>query len=297
MIPTTSKLKVISFGEVLFDVFSNYKKIGGAPLNLASRFAAFGVDISIISSVGNDANGDEILKFINENGIKSFVQIDENYKTGEVLVELNEIGNATYTIIAPVAWDKITLTDSIINEVRNADVFVFGSLSCRNEVSLKTLLALLEQSKFKVFDVNFRKPFYSKSLIIHLMELSDFIKCNDEELVEILEFYSEEFESFEKGILFLSSKTNVKTTCVTRGANGAILYYENQFYENQGYKVQVVDTVGSGDSFLATLLYELVVTKLPQKALDRACAVGAISAQKEGANPIIRESEINLLLN
>ena len=175
--------KIICFGEVLFDVFPTHRKIGGAPLNVALRMASLGINAQIISRVGNDEIGKELLHFIEENGVATdTVQVDENLSTGEVIVQLNDKGSASYTINYPVAWDKIEVTSVAKNAIANADAMVFGSLVCRDLVSHQTLLDLMNLAKYKIFDVNLRAPFYTKELLIELMNKADFIKFNDDEL-------------------------------------------------------------------------------------------------------------------
>ncbi|MCL6460572.1 MAG: carbohydrate kinase [Flavobacterium micromati] len=290
--------KVICFGEVLFDVFPTHQKIGGAPLNVALRLASLGEQSQIISRIGNDEKGRELLEFIKNKGIdRSTIQLDQTLNTGEVIVKLNGQGSASYTIKYPAAWDKIEFLAEDQNLVQNADAFAFGSLVCRDSVSLKTLLKLVDNAKFSVFDVNLRAPFYTKELLIHLMKLSDFIKFNDDELYEIAHFMETPYHSLEQNIIFIAEKTNTNQICVTKGCHGAVLYQNGKMFYNSGYKIDVIDTVGSGDSFLAGLLYKLLNGKNPQEAIDFACALGAIVAKNSGANPTISLKEINEFIN
>jgi len=292
------KTNVICFGEVLFDVFPTHKKIGGAPLNVALRLASLGVDAHIISRIGNDEIGRELLRFVAENGVSTAtIQIDSTLKTGEVIVKLDEKGSASYTINYPVAWDEIELTPEVEKAVLNADALVFGSLVCRNSVSFQTLLALLKVAKYKIFDVNLRAPFYTKEVLMELMQQSDFIKFNDDELYEISEFMDSPYHSLEQNMLFIAEKTNTKSICVTKGNHGAALYYNGKMYYNSGYKINVADTVGAGDSFLAGLLSKLLNQEEPQKAIDFACALGALVASNEGANPVITKESIAKFMN
>lgn len=289
---------IICFGEVLFDVFPTHKKIGGAPLNVALRLASLGINAQIISRIGNDEIGRELLAFIKKNGVDTdTIQIDENLSTGEVIVQLNEKGSASYTINYPVAWDKIICIPEDEIMVKKADALVFGSLVCRDSVSQNSLLEIINYAKYAVFDVNLRAPFYTKEILINLMMQSDFIKFNDDELYEISAFLNSPYHSLEQNILFIAEKTNTKHICVTKGSHGAVLYYNEKMYYNSGYKIDVVDTVGSGDSFLAGLLSKLLYDENPQEAIDFACALGAIVAKNEGANPKISSKEINDFMN
>ncbi len=284
----------ICFGEVLWDVFPTYKNIGGAPLNVALRLQSFGVHASIISRIGDDDNGKEILEFINDKAVDaSNIQLDKNHKTGSVKVILDENGSAQYEIEYPVAWDKIEVTEKVVETIRSSDAFIFGSLACRDEVSKNTLLDLLQYAAYKVFDVNLRPPFYTMEVLLKLMNKADFIKCNDEELREICTALDFDSASITEQIKFLAQHTQTKQICVTKGNAGAVLLFDSQFYSNSGYTVKVADTVGAGDSFLATLISQLLFRKNPDEALNYACAVGALVAGKEGANPILLDSEIS----
>jgi fructokinase len=293
------KINAVSYGEVLFDVFGEEKKIGGAPLNLALRVASYGFPVAMISAIGNDEDGKTIIDYSKENNLETAgIIISEENETGIVQVLLNERGSATYDIRFPSAWDFITIDDKVIDLVNKANVFFYGSLVCRNDVSQKTLFSILDSNDkmFKVFDVNLRKPFYNIEILEKLMDKADFIKFNDEEILEIasgLDFIS---ENLEDNISFISKKTNTPCICVTLGKHGSILLWKGQMYRNSGYPVKVVDTVGAGDSFLASLIINLISDKDPNEALDFASAIGALVASHSGANPKLEISEIEAFM-
>jgi fructokinase len=129
------------------------------------------------------------------------------------------------------------------------------------------------------------------------MKEADFIKFNDDEIFEIAKELNSKTDSLEETIRFIAKETNTKSICVTKGGDGAILYYNYVFYDNSGYKIDIVDTVGAGDSFLASLTDKLLKGISPQKAINFACAMGAIVASKAGANPIISDHEIAEIMN
>ena len=289
--------KVVCFGEILWDVFPTHKVIGGAPLNVALRLASFGAETSIISRIGNDKNGNEVIEYLENTRLNTrYIQKDNIYPTGYVSVFLDNQGSATYDIFKPVAWDYISLENDNIKLISESDIFIFGSLSCRSGVSKNTLFGLLEKAKFLVFDVNLRKPYYDYELISKLMQRANFIKLNDEELDEITVELGFESSKMKEKILFLSKITDTKFICVTRGSQGAILFFNGRFYENSGYRVKVEDTVGAGDSFLASLIFKLYIeVQKPDQALDFACRLGALVASKKGANPKIDTQEIDSL--
>ncbi|MDY8138045.1 carbohydrate kinase [Aquimarina sp. 2201CG5-10] len=286
-------MKITCFGEVLWDIFPKHKKIGGAPLNVALRLHTMGITSSIITRIGEDDLGTEIVTYIKEQGLSiETIQKDSSYTTGEVLVSLDDEGTASYEISKPVAWDFIESTDRSINEVKSADAIIFGSLASRNKISKSTLFRLLEVSKFKILDVNLRPPHYDSQLLLELMNKADFIKLNDEELDEICDYFTIAKTTIEEQVKAISGYTKTDQICITKGGKGATLFYKNIFYHNQGYKVKVIDTVGAGDSFLATLTSGLLQKKDPQNTIDYACAVGAMVAGSAGANPVFSDSEI-----
>lgn len=291
-------LKAVAYGEVLWDVFANEKKIGGAPLNVALRMKTLGCEVAMISCVGKDEDGKAIIDQVKSLGLETNAIMEtEDFATGLVNVTLNERGSASYEISYPSAWDKIVLNDSAKNLAANADVLIYGSLVCRDEVSRQSLEELLQTNAYKVFDVNLRKPHYSYEILEQLMHSANFIKFNDEELLEIAAAMQSPFVSLEDNMHFIAEKTKVTAMCVTKGKHGALLMWEGQLYENGGYPVEVADTVGAGDSFLAALITSLLTGKAPQTAIDFACAVGALVAEAPGANPEISNSKIeNLML-
>ena len=289
---------IVCFGEVLWDVFPTHKKIGGAPLNVALRLKSLDNNVSIISRIGDDKKGRKIKKHLVKQGVNvDNLQTDPKLKTGKVKVMLNAKGSASYDIMFPRAWDKVELTEINKSITKRTDAFIYGSLVARDDTSRDTLYALLKLAKYKIFDINLRAPYYTKAILNHLMNEADFIKFNDEEIFEIGEALNSQTHSLEQNITFLADQTNTKTICVTKGRHGAILYYNGTFYYNSGYQIEVVDTVGAGDSFLATLISKLLKGDNPQEAIDYACAIGALVAGSEGANPKFSTEDINAFIN
>jgi len=292
------KLKAVSFGEVLWDVFADGKKIGGAPLNLALRMQSLGCEVAMISCVGQDTDGDDIVAYVKAQGLDTTsILRTEEYPTGLVQVYVNERGSASYEISYPSAWDKIQLVDYAHNLVADADVLIYGSLVCRDEVSKQSLEELLKNDIYKVFDANLRPPHYTQATIESLIRSASFIKFNDEELLEIAIGMGSPYTLLEENMEFIANKTKTRSMCVTKGKHGAVLMWEGRLYNNNGYPVKVVDTVGAGDSFLATLIMELLTGKDAQHAIDYACAVGALVAASPGANPVLTPEDIEAIMH
>ncbi|MDA8957161.1 carbohydrate kinase [bacterium] len=289
--------QIVCYGEVLWDMLPTGKKLGGAPLNVALRMQAFGCSTKVISSIGNDAAGNSIVEQMKlHNATTDHLQVSQKYASSEVLVTLNNEGSASYEIKMPCAWDDIQLLEKNKTIVNAADTFIYGSLVARQLTSRETLFALLKFSKFKVFDVNLRAPNYELNTLLTLMKQADFIKFNDDEIFELSLAMCGKKLSLEDSIHFFSQETQTPSICVTLGADGAVLFQNNEFVYNKGYNVKVKDTVGAGDSFLATLIYQLLNNASAHTALNNACAIGAIVASKEGANPIINNKEIQEIM-
>ena len=288
---------VICFGEVLWDVFPSGEKIGGAPLNVALRLNALGVKTKIASRVGKDDLGKRLLDFVERENLScDLIQVDAAHETGQVLVHLDENGSANYTIEHPAAWDKIEALTDLVDQVKACDAFLFGSLVARDAVAKATLDQLLNHANYKVFDVNLRAPHYSIPLLGALMNKADFIKFNDDELGEISQALGCKEDNMEQQIRFIAKQTQTKTICVTTGSEGALLYQDGKLISQAGFPIKVKDTVGAGDSFLATLLEGLLNKKSAQEALKRACAMGALVAGSTGANPRICEVKLSTFI-
>ena len=285
--------KVVCFGEVLFDCFPSGRKVGGAPLNVGLRLHHFGLDCQMISCIGQDEDGQIIRQFLFKEGLSAdYFQINKDYHTGTVSVHLDKNGNASYEIIQPVAWDHISISAKNIALVKAADLFIFGSLVARQNPSKQTLFTLLESAKFSVFDLNLRPPHYSWEMLQKLILLSDFIKCNEEELNYLLEQFRIQEIDLEQKLRVLLNLIDGKGICITLEDKGALLLWKDKLYRQAAFPITVLDTVGAGDSFLATLLHGLITHQDCNKCLLEACAMGALVATKNGANPKISEQDL-----
>jgi len=290
-------VKVSCFGEVLWDVFPDKKRLGGAPLNVAARLQSIGAKSCIISAIGKDVLGNEALTRIKELGVDINHIQQSNTPTGEVIVSFIDKNTPEYKIKESVAWDNIATTEENLSVVSDSDAFIFGSLAMRETFNRETLKALMAKSKCVIFDLNLRKPFYDIELILHLMKASHIVKMNDEELSIIAKALNLKIVNEHQLLEEISEISSTDKICITKGKDGAILYDKGNFYEKSSFDVNVIDTVGSGDSFLAGLVYGILTKKKPLEALTLGMALGGLVASKRGANPLINESEILNLIN
>jgi fructokinase len=288
--------KVLCFGEALWDMLPSGPKPGGAPMNVAIHLNKFGIDVSMASRIGKDKSGDDLKAFIKKTGLSTnLIQEDESLPTSKVLVHLDANNNATYEICNPVAWDNIELTDNLKKEAAEAGVVIFGTLAARNEKTRSTLLNILENDCLKLVDINLRQPYDKKEIVEIMLRKADVVKLNDEEIVVISQWFNKHKHDEKSLLRWLSSEYKIGTVVMTRGEHGAIAFREGEFYEHSGYKVNAVDTVGSGDAFLAGFLVSLINGSTTGEALAFACATGALVATKTGGTPDYSVTEIEAI--
>lgn len=276
---------ILCFGEVLWDNLPTGALPGGAPMNVALHLEKLGLRSYIASSVGKDEKGDELIKFLEEEGMDlQLIQHHDNLPTSEVKVSLNAAGNASFEICKPVAWDDIQLTEELLGKCQGAKALVYGSLASRSDATRNTLLKLLEQDVLKIMDVNLRAPFDNRESVEPLLKKADFLKLNDDEMFRIATWYGFEGNLEEISREFFT-QLGLKVLIVTKGEKGALLITEDSMFNHPGYKVKVADTVGAGDAFLAGFLSAYFEGTEMNAALDKASAVGAFVASKQGATP------------
>ena len=287
---------IACFGEVLWDVLPTGKVAGGAPMNVAFHANNLGVRASMISAIGEDELGKELIQFLESKQINTqLIQKNQNYPTSTVQVTLEEKGSASYEIVQPVAWDDIRLTSQQVMAVEAADVLLFGSLACRTEKSRNTLFQLIKRAKKTIFDVNLRPPFYTQPLLEYLLEKADIVKMNEEELAIIASWYTA-LKGDTEQMNFLVDHFHIETLIVTKGGEGAYCLTDGVLYEQTSFSVEVADTVGAGDSFLASFITNMLFQKDWQDCLKLACATGALVASKSGGTPTVMSGEVTSFL-
>lgn len=289
------KKHVLCFGEVLWDTFADGKKAGGAPMNVARHLAQQKVEVSFASRIGNDESGKELAQFLKENGLYgSCIQYDNELPTCQVTVELDADNQATYIIPEPVSWDNIKAEKGLRKHAKKVSAIVYGSLASRSKTTRHTLRTLLDESPaLKIFDVNLRAPHFELSTIETLAAKADVVKMNEEEAYLLVG--AKDHDNLKEHITEFKKKYHVKTICVTRGDKGAMVLHNGKIYEHPGFKVQVEDTVGAGDAFLATFIKGLLKESPMEQVLEKACAVGAYVTTRRGANPEYTKEEIRAI--
>jgi len=276
---------VLCVGEVLWDSMPSGLFLGGAPYNVAYHLAMLGVKAGLVSRVGDDLLGREALRRLDAGGVDSRnVQIDRSLPTGFVRVTVDASGVPEFEIVHPAAWDRIEMTDDLRSAAAGARAVVFGSLAQRDEVSRRTIRELVSEASLAVLDVNLRPPWVDREVITDSMRLAGIVKMNEDELRKIGDWFGWSREPRE-AVPALAEMFGCSTVCVTRGARGATLWNGGVWSEHPGVPVEVRDTVGSGDAFLAALLAGLLEGLPDPRCLALASRLGAFVASRTGATP------------
>ena len=289
--------QVICFGEILWDMLPEGAHPGGAPMNVAIHLKKQGLDPILVSRIGKDDKGEKLRKFLEDLGLNlKFLQVDEKFNTSQVLVHLDQQKNATYEICEPVAWDNIQYSDKLQKVAEKAGLIIFGSLASRTRATRNVLVKLLKNSKAtRLLDVNLRAPYDKQEVVEPLLYLADGVKLNDEELLKIAGWNRK--SGCERELInWLAEYYKCPVVCLTRGANGAALFMEDELYDHPGFKINAMDTVGAGDAFLAGLTAQLSSGSSPQDSLEFACATGAFVASQNGAVPDYSQEDISKLM-
>ena len=282
---------VIGMGEALWDVLPEGKKIGGAPANFAYHVSQFGLPSCVVSAVGDDALGKEIIENFTSKGLTH--QIDTvPYPTGTVQVEIDQAGIPQYEIKENVAWDNIPYTAMLEQLAEKTKAVCFGSLAQRNIVSRNTINRFLdaipaENNPLIVFDVNLRQGFYNKDILCNSMKRCNILKINDEELVTVSRMSGYPGIDLQDKCWILLGKYNLQMLILTCGINGSYVFTPGNVSFQPTPKVEVADTVGAGDSFTAAFISNILKGRPVAEAHQCAVRTSAYVCTKKGAMPIL----------
>ena len=282
---------IVGMGEALWDVLPEGKKIGGAPANFAYHVSQFGLPSCVVSAVGMDILGNEIVENLTSKGLNQQIA-KVPYPTGTVQVEIDQAGIPQYDIKENVAWDNIPFTPQLESLARVTRAFCFGSLAQRNVVSRDTINRFLDtmpkrDDSLVVFDVNLRQGFYNKESLCNSMKKCNILKINDEELVTVSRMFGYPGIDLQDKCWILLGKYNLKMLILTCGINGSYVFTPGQVSFQPTPKVEVADTVGAGDSFTAAFIASILKGKSVEQAHSIAVRTSAFVCTKNGAMPIL----------
>ena len=276
---------IIGFGEVLWDMLPQGRQLGGAPANFAYHVSQFGYRGVIVSAVGDDAQGKDIVKELEAHGIASHISVVDA-PTGVVNVSVDDKGIPSYEIVENVAWDNIPYSNELKELASQATAVCFGSLAQRSTNSRHTIIQFIESlpsTCLKVFDINLRQHYYSREIIERSLVHCNILKLNDEELVVLKDMFGAISLADDSFAAKLQQLYDIKIVIVTCGEKGSRVYYDDEVNFEPTPQVEVVDTVGAGDSFTAAFVATLLQGKTVVEAHRQAVAISATTCTHEGA--------------
>ncbi|HTJ78040.1 MAG TPA: PfkB family carbohydrate kinase [Rariglobus sp.] len=292
--------RILCFGEILWDFMPAGLFAGGAPFNVGYHLKQHGVDVRLVSGIGRDLLGEELLRRLRYWEMDTeLLTRHSGLPTGYVRATLGDTGDASYEITASVAWDQIFMNEDVARAAVGAQALVFGSLALRsafNRTVLDRIFAVLPADAWRVFDANLRPPHDDLDLVRNLASRATLLKLNAAEAARLTDGGNEQPGREERDARELASRHGCRHVCVTSGARGAGLLHDSIWHWEPAREIVVADTVGAGDSFLASLLTHLLEGHLsPKECLARACRLSEWVASQRGATPCYNEAASHLV--
>lgn len=282
---------VVGMGEALWDMLPEGKKIGGAPANFAYHVSQFGLSSCVVSAIGDDSLGKEIIENFASKGLNHHIA-QVPYPTGTVQVDIDQAGIPQYEIKENVAWDNIPYTAHLEALAENTKAVCFGSLAQRSVVSRSTINRFLDtmpqtDDTLIVFDINLRQGFYNKEILCNSMKRCNILKINDEELILVSRMFGYPGIDLQDKCWILLGKYNLKMLILTCGINGSYVFTPGHVSFQPTPQVEVADTVGAGDSFTAAFIASLLKGKSVTEAHHLAVQTSAYVCTQNGAMPLL----------
>lgn len=288
---------IVGIGEILWDVFPDGKVLGGAPANFAYHVSQFGFDGCAVSAIGDDALGEEILDCLSQKKLNYLIE-KTPYSTGTVQVTLSGIGIPQYEICENVAWDNIPYTEEMEALAHRTKTVCFGSLAQRSSASRQTINKFLDsvpKTALKIFDINLRQHFYTLELIEHALDRCNVLKINDDEILIVGELFGWQSKGELEICNQLLHSCDLEIVVLTKGTKGSYVVTKNETSFKETPLVEVVDTVGAGDSFTAGFVASLLKGKSISDAHQIAVEVSAYICTQQGAMPLLPDSLLNMV--
>jgi fructokinase len=289
----SSRFTLVALGEVLWDVFPDGPRFGGAPANLACHAAALGADVFVVSQVGDDPLGQRAVAALRQHGVNTdHVGRSPDHATGTVQVELDPSGKPHFTIRQNVAWDDLSWSDELNRRAIGTDAVCFGTLGQRTQSARGTIqrfIAATPPSALRFLDINLRAPFYDQAVIEQSLSVANVVKLSDEELPIVASMLG--IKAGEgKALAQIRDRYQLRLIALTRGERGALLVGDDGNSDLDGRPADVKDTVGAGDAYAAVLTLGLLKREPLETINRRACQVAAFVCSQRGATPRLPQS-------
>jgi fructokinase len=293
-------VRIVSIGEVLWDVIGDKEYLGGAALNFSAHAAQLGHTVFFVSAVGKDERGRRVLERMGELGLTTqFVHEIDAYPTGLVTVELNAAGVPKFTLHHPAAYDAPELSEGDLSTLLSPkpDWIYFGTLFQMSPQAKQLTYQLIDShcGARLLFDVNLRKDSYTAPLVRKLMARAQVVKLNEDEAREIDKMLGRAPRSLEDFCRAYTKEFGWQSVCITRGEKGCVMLVNGEYAQADGYTVQSQDTVGAGDAFAAAFIHGLTLQWPAQEIADFANRVAALVASRPGGTPSWNVEEAKVL--
>jgi fructokinase len=289
--------KIVAFGEIVWDILPGGRVLGGTPLNMAFRCNSFGEESVLLSRLGYDNSGNDVLDELEKLGISDKnIQIDDEFPTGTINITFDEKNESHYEVVQDVAFDHIEFSAEALKLARNTDCLFYGLLPQRFGISKNTLRELLKESPDSIhfFDLKLFEHFFNKKVVENLLFSSNIVRIKEKEIAflekELELNRSENLEIFGAS---LAEKYKLDMVLITRGASGVFAFHKTKgvFYD-AGYEIEMVDNIGSGVAFLAAFLHYYLNGKTVQESLNFGNAAGALNTTKRGATEFFDKNAV-----
>lgn len=288
---------IVGIGEILWDVFPSKRELGGAPANFVYHTSQFGFEGYVVSAVGQDKEGDDIVESLRVRELRHHTY-RSSYPTGTVMVEVDADGVPSYTITENVAWDNIPYSDQLDQLAERTKAVCFGSLAQRNKVSRQTINRFLDKvpsDSLRIFDINLRSKFYSRNTIANSLKHCNVLKINNEELKVVAALFGLKNSDEVELCRYLLDTYQLRIVILTSGTNGSYVITESETSFRVTPSIVVVDTVGAGDAFSAAFVSAIIKNKPIDIAHKFAVEVAAFVCTQRGAMPFLPDYLIDRL--
>lgn len=291
--PRARPPRVVGLGEILWDLLPSGRQMGGAPANVACHAAALGAESFMVSRVGKDNDGLELVRRLTVAGVDCrALQWDDRHPTGTVRVSIDALGQPGFEICGGVAWDFLTGDPESLLWALEADAICFGTLAQRHEVSRGSIRQFLEAAKpgcLRVFDVNLRQDYFNDEILKASLRRSSVVKLNDAEL-PVLSTRLGLLGDVRSQLKGMVTRYGLRGVALTRGGEGSLLGLDGEWSEHRGYPARVVDTVGAGDAFTAAMILGILAGWPVDAINDAANRIAAHVCECVGGTPPLSQA-------
>ncbi|MBA3937439.1 MAG: carbohydrate kinase [Planctomycetes bacterium] len=281
---------LVGIGEILWDLLPDGRQPGGAPTNVAWHAAQLGLRATVVSAVGDDDDGRELMVRLDAIGLdRSHIAVEPAHPTGTAGVVLDAAGRSTFTIAAGVAWDRIALHTGLLHLAVEAAAVCVGTLAQRDEVSRTTIQAFLAATRpgcLRVYDVNLRQHHFNATIVAQTIAACHVVKVSDEEWPIVAGLIDLPADP-RSGAMALRKRHDLRLVAVTRGPHGSLLCDAHGLHDHPGIPAAVVDTVGAGDAFTAAVTAGLLLGMPLARLHDLASRAAAHVCASRGATPTL----------